>query len=102
MSNARIIIWLIGFPIFAVAHAYLSVWVFGLAFGFGESGEPFPGAVFGILSLLLTPFLLMSELLLPFLPNWAFIPVGVTTSSLLWWFFCLGIARRFLRDRQAD
>lgn len=68
-------------PVFVIIHGIVSYFVFSFAFGAGEAGNTAEAYFLGILSLILTPFLVPAFMLFPE----AALLVGIISSSLFWW-----------------
>ena len=101
-SHSKIITWLIGFPAFVLAHGYVSFRVFEFAFGFAEAGNSAGAIPLGILSMILTPFLVLADLLTLVLPDSAVLPICVLSSSLIWWLVCLKVVSRFRHKNDSE
>jgi hypothetical protein len=88
-SHVKTVIALMTLPAFVLIHGAVSILVFGLAFGFFEAGETSIATAFGILSMILTPFLTLTNWLTPPLPDSVTLPVGILCSSFFWWLVSL-------------
>ena len=85
-----------------IAHGWLAWFMFGLAFGYGESGEQTLAMLFGIASIVLAPLLMWgTPLTLLFSDNIA-IKISVYGSAILWWTAIVWIVIRWQKRRHRN
>jgi hypothetical protein len=89
------------FCVFAVVHIVVAIGAFGMAFGLGEMGSDL-SILFGIVAVIVAPFLLAAGLLSNILPDNAALYVSIFVSTLMWWNIFVLVAHVVRRRRDAN
>lgn len=100
MINPRLSLLIICVVPICIIHAWLATLTFGLAFGFGETGEHTLSLLMGIASIALAPLLVFADPLSALFGDNTVITVCAYSSAILWWIAIVWLLKRLQKRLQ--